>query len=280
MAMRCVLASAAGLFAIAAAASTPKPPKTTTPPPETPAPTHDKFWGSQDLWIYTSAWYPEQCSCMCASICYHPPPYIKTNLVTGRLYPIYKENVPQLSRLEDATAPRLAHPACTRKPALFSGDAIRAVTRDKLIQYFPFDFNKDPANMWNPDAPAPINVIPMYDFPCSGMLETNYLRTAVQMAQYIGTPKLITDNINGTVTKPALVAAFKKKGLDVVLRCRDNALYEVFSCWTKNVPYPYQVDENDQSFAPAQPMQCPPAVVAQEGSCGNTIRITKFVDRG
>ncbi|KDO33776.1 hypothetical protein SPRG_01656 [Saprolegnia parasitica CBS 223.65] len=270
---RVLLASASGLLLVAAATAT-KPPKTPTP-----APSHDKFWGSQDLWIYTSAWYPEQCSCMCASICYHPPPFLKTNLVTGRLYPIYKDNVPQLSRLEDKSAPILAQ--CTRKPALFSGDAIRAVKRERLVQYFPFDFSKDPANMWNPDAPAPMNVIPMYDVPCSGMLETDYLRTAVQMAQYIGTPRLITDNINGTVTKPALVAAFKKtKGLDVVLRCRDNALYEVFSCWTKNVPYPYQVDENDQSFAPAQPIKCPPAVVAQESSCGDVIRITKFVDRG
>ncbi|OQR84928.1 hypothetical protein ACHHYP_12506 [Achlya hypogyna] len=246
----------------------------------TPAPTHSKFWGSQDLWIYTSAWYAEQCSCMCASICYNPPVNIKTNLVTGRLYPIYNDNMPQLSALEDKASPVLAHPDCTRKPALFSAAAINAVGRNNLVTYFPFDFNKDPANMWNPAAPTPAKVIPMYNFPCSGMLETDYLRAAVSMAQYIGTPKIITDNINGTVSKSALVSAFKKKGLDVVLRCRDEALYEVFSCWSKNLPYSYQVEEDDQCYAPAQPIKCPAAVIKEEGNCGNQIKITKFVDRG
>ncbi|OQS06951.1 hypothetical protein THRCLA_01024 [Thraustotheca clavata] len=250
-----------------------------TPAP-TPEPTHDKFWGSQDLWIYTSAWYGEQCSCMCAAICYYPPDYIKTNLVTGRLYPIYKDNLPQLSKLEDEKAPVLAHPECTRKAARFSGAAINAVGRDDLIKYFPFDFNKDPKNMWNPDAPNPANVIPMYNFPCSGMLETDYLRSAVEMAKYIGTPKIISDNINGTVAKADLVAAFKTKGLNVVLRCRGEGLYEVFSCWSKNLPYPYQVEENDQSYAPAQPIKCPPAVIAEEGNCPDTIKITQLVQRG
>ncbi|KAF0693613.1 Aste57867_15478 [Aphanomyces stellatus] len=237
-------------------------------------------WGGQDLWIYSSAWYGEQCSCMCADVCWHPTPYMIEHLVTARLFAVYNNATPTMTFMADGTPQLLAASStCAKKPALFSKPAIDAVGRAKLIQYFPFEFTKNANAMWDATYAKPNQVVPLFDQPCAGAMEQEFLGAAVQIAKYIGTPAVFTNNIGKTIPKQDIVDAFAALGLDAVLVCRGDALFEVFTCWGKNEPFQYQSDAADQRFGPAMPIACPPGVVAT-GNCKNeTVSITKFVIR-
>ncbi|RHY29424.1 hypothetical protein DYB32_005148 [Aphanomyces invadans] len=241
-------------------------------------PTEVKEWGSQDLWIYSSSWYGEQCSCMCAALCWYPTPYMIDNLVAGRMFAVYNNATPQMMFLEDGrpSAPAAASVPCSKTPTTFSKEAIDRVGREALMKYFPYQFTKSATDMWDATAPNPSAVVPIFDQPCAGALEADYLNSAVQITKYIGTPRAITDNIGKVVKKKVIVDAFAALGLDAILQCRGDALYEVFTCWGKNKPFVYQQQPWEAQYGPATPIKCPPAVVATSNCYNDTVSITKF----
>jgi hypothetical protein len=198
--------------------------------------------GDHDLWVYTSAWYPQICkeeTFIGSTICKEPLPSMTTSMATESLVPIYMNGEAQTGM-------------CNYEYGTFVNRSIEPIGVVKLQQVWPYLNAVSQASMWAGDKTG----TPQYNYTCSGMTQLNYLKKIVEMTEMLGTPSIIAQNIGKTVDQADVRAAYEANGVGAVLQC-DNAggLARVITCYAKN-----------ESLSPSERAPCPPAI-AMKDSC-------------
>jgi len=197
--------------------------------------------GDPTMYVFAYSWTPGFCNTQSNDPgCSNPESYWKNHFTVHGLWPQYTTS---------------GYPAnCNNEP--FNSKSPEAVGMDTMNQYWPnvqakttdSDYDDFWTHEWTKHGT------------CSGLAQTDYFNTTINLATSFGTPSIFTDNVGKSVSGDDLRSALGGKTKASLICSNGNQLTGAYTCW------------NQENGVPTTQATCP-SCVQDEDTCssGNVV---------